>query len=147
MTVERPRFWSSDRRARYLAETAGKTESARRVRDGEDTAAGLDDIWPDLTEQEREFLRALVVVDRQSFIARHGARPLRGLVAKGLLLYPQGQGGNWMRESRTSYTVAPAVWRKLQSRSRETLLDRATASFRTPSEAESILADIIASSQ
>lgn len=145
--MTRPRFWSADRRTRYLAETASKSDSARRVRDGEDTAARLDAIWPDLTEQEREILLALVVINRRSFIARHGARPLRGLVAKGLLLYPRGHGGAWMRDSRTSYSVAPAVWRKLSGRSREGLLDRATASFRAPSEAKSILAKIIASAE
>ncbi len=107
-------FWDPAKRSAYLAKTAEKSEDLRRLRDGDATAEDLEVIWVGLEESEKALIEALLVTDRSSFVAPHDHPALRSLVAKEMLAYPRGQGGNWMRAAKTSYSVPPAVWKKLQ---------------------------------
>ncbi|MEM7222495.1 MAG: hypothetical protein AAF495_05925 [Pseudomonadota bacterium] len=120
-------FWDPEKRSAYLAKTAQKSEDLRRHREGDAIARDLARLWPELEESERDLLRALVATGRKSFIAKHDLPLLRGLLAKDLLRYPRGQGGNWMRAARTSYAVAPAAWQALQDLDGARTTDPATA--------------------
>ena len=113
MTESRQSFWNPARRATYLERTAEKAAASKRRKDGEATAEMLDRILPNLEGPALEVLQALVTAGHPSFVAPHDHPLLRPLIAKGLLAYPRGQGGQWMRASKTSYTVPPAVWEKL----------------------------------
>ena len=110
MAEERSNFWDPKRRAAYLAETGEKASASQRIKDGAETAERLEALWAGLMDEEKAFISALLTLKRKSFVAPHDTPPLRGLVAKGLLAYPRGQGGTWMRAARTSYSVPPAVW-------------------------------------
>jgi hypothetical protein len=110
MAEERSNFWDPKRRSAYLAETGEKASDSQRIKDGVETAERLEALWAGLLDEEKAIIGALFTLERRSFVAPHDTPPLRGLVAKGLLAYPRGQGGVWMRAARTSYTVPPAVW-------------------------------------
>ena len=110
MAEERSNFWDPKRRSAYLAETGEKASASQRIKDGVETAERLEALWAGLMDEEKAIIGALLTLERKSFVAPHDTPPLRGLVAKGLLAYPRGQGGVWMRAARTSYTVPPAVW-------------------------------------
>lgn len=116
MTADRSTFWDPEKRAAYLKEVAAKSDELRRLRDGEETAKRLPKLWTELEEEEKQLLLALLLSERKSFIAKHDLPLLRNLIEKGLLIYPRGHGGSWMREARTSYSIAPAVWRELRTR-------------------------------
>ena len=124
MTAGRSTFWDPEKRAAYLAGVAAKSEKRRRLRDGEETAKRLPKLWAELEEEEKQLLLALLLLERKSFIAKHDLPALRNLIEKGLLIYPRGHGGSWLRDSRTSYTIAPAVWRELRTRRDEFRSDR-----------------------
>ncbi len=128
MTGERPSYWDPAKRAAYLDTTAEKAAASKRRKDGEATAEALDLIWAGLGEPERALIEALLISDRHSFVALHDHPALRDLVSKGLLAYPRGQGGNWMRAAKTSYSVPPAVWKRLQH------LHHGTKDLDTPAE-------------
>ena len=128
MTGGRPSFWDPAKRAAYLDKTAEKAAAAQRGKDGEATAEALDLIWAGLEEPERALIEALLISDQRSFVARHDHPALRDLVSKGLLAYPRGQGGNWMRAAKTSYSLPPAVWKRLRH------LHRGTKDLDTPDE-------------
>ena len=115
MSEYRPSSWDPNKRAAYLKEAADKAAVLPRKRDGEATAEALDRILAGLDGQAMAILAALVATDRRSFIALHDHPDLRLLIAEGLLAYPRGQGGHWMRAAKTSYTVPPAVWQRLRS--------------------------------
>ena len=123
MTAGRSTFWDPEKRAAYLKGVAAKSDELRRLRDGEETAERLSKLWAELEEEEKQLLLALLFLERTSFIAKHDLPPLRNLIEKGLLIYPRGHGGSWLRDSRTSYTIAPAVWRELRTRRDEFLPD------------------------
>ena len=124
MTADRSTFWDPEKRAAYLKEVAAKSEERRRLRDGEETAERLPKLWSELEEEEKRLLLALLLLERKSFIAKHDLPLLRNLIEKGLLTYPRGHGGNWMRGARTSYSITPAVWQELRTRRDELLSDR-----------------------
>ncbi len=128
MTGDRPSFWDPAKRAAYLDKTAEKAAASKRRKDGEATAEALDLIWASLGEPERALIEALLISDQRSFVALHDHPALRELVSKGLLAYPRGQGGNWMRAAKTSYSVPPAVWKSLQH------LHQGTKDLDTPDE-------------
>jgi hypothetical protein len=138
MAEERSNFWDPKRRSAYLAETGEKASDSQRIKDGVETAERLETLWAGLMDEERAIIGALLTLERKSFVAPHDTPPLRGLVAKGLLAYPRGQGGVWMRAARTSYTVPPAVWAGLVGLRGD--LDGAAAAARA--EAEAMLARI-----
>jgi hypothetical protein len=138
MAEERSNFWDPKRRASYLAETGEKASASQRIKDGVETAERLETLWAGLMDEERAIIGALLTLERKSFVAPHDTPPLRGLVAKGLLAYPRGQGGVWMRAARTSYTVPPAVWAGLMELAGD--LESAAAAARA--EAEAMLARI-----
>jgi hypothetical protein len=110
MADERSSFWDPKRRSAYLTETGEKASASQRIKDGVETAERLAALWAGLMNEEKAIIGALITLERRSFVAPHDTPPLRGLVAKGLLAYPRGQGGVWMRAARTSYTIPPAVW-------------------------------------
>ena len=124
MTADRSAFWDPGKRADYLRGVAAKADKLRRFRDGEETVKRLPKLWAELEEEEKQLLLALLFLERKSFIAKHDLPLLRNLIETGLLIYPRGHGGSWMREARTSYTIAPAVWRELRTRRDEFLSDR-----------------------
>jgi hypothetical protein len=138
MADERSSFWDPKRRSAYLAETGEKASASQRIKDGVETAERLETLWAGLTDEEKAIIGALLTLERKSFVAPHDTPPLRGLIAKGLLAYPRGQGGVWMRAARTSYTVPPAVWAGLVGLRGD--LDGAAAAAH--SEAEAMLARI-----
>ncbi len=121
--MTRAAFWDPEKRAAYLKGVAAKSETLRRRRDGEETAERLSKLWAELEEQEKQLLIALLLLERKSFIAKHDLPLLRNLIEKGLLLYPRGHGGSWMRGARTSYSIAPAVWQELRTRRDEFMSD------------------------
>jgi len=45
-------------------------------------------------------------------VALHDHPAPRNLAAKGLLAYLRGHGGTWMRAAKTTYSVAPPVWKR-----------------------------------
>ncbi len=139
MTGERPSFWDPAKRAAYLARGADKSRAVRRRNDGEDTAANLDRIWRGLTEPEKEIIRALLLVGKESFVAPHDDPRLCGLIAKGLLRYPRGHGGAWMRAVRTSYSIAPAVWGRLRNRAQDFLVAGTVGDAAAVADAETLL--------
>ena len=116
MTENRPSSWDPSKRAAYLEEAAEKAAALQRKKDGEATAEALDGILADLDGPAKAVMEAMVATDRRSFIAPHDHPDLRPLICAGLLAYPRGQGGQWMRAAKTSYTVPAAVWDRLQSR-------------------------------
>ncbi len=124
MTADRATFWDPEKRAAYLKEVAAKSEELRRLRDGEETAERLPKLWRELEDEEKQLLLALLLLERKSFIAKHDLPRLRNLIEKGLLTYPRGHGGNWMRAARTSYSITPAVWQELRTRRDQLLPDR-----------------------
>lgn len=133
MTEERSNFWDPKRRAAYLAETGEKASASQRLKDGVETAERLEALWAGLMDEEKAIIGALLTLERKSFVAPHDTPPLRGLIAKGLLAYPRGQGGAWMRAARTSYTVPSAVWAGLVGLRGD--LDGAGAAARVEAEA------------
>ena len=139
MTEKQPSVWDPAKRAAYLARGADKSREVRRRNDGEDTAADLDRIWRGLTEPEKEIIRALLLVGKESFVAPHDDPRLCGLIARGLLRYPRGHGGAWMRAARTSYTIAPAVWSRLRNRSQDFLEAGTKGNAAALADAETLL--------
>ncbi len=139
MTGERPSFWDPAKRAAYLARGADKSREVRRRNDGEDTAADLDCIWRGLTEPEKEIIRALLLVGKESFVAPHDDPRLRGLIARGLLRYPRGHGGAWMRAVLIIYSVAPAVWSRLRNRAQDFLVAGTIGNAAALADAETLL--------
>jgi len=126
MTGGRPCFWDPATRAAYLATTAEKAAASRRGTDGEATAEALELIWAGLAAPERALIEALLTLDRRSLVALHNHPSLRTLVAKGLLAYPRGHGGQWMLATKTIYTMPPAVWKRLREHPRHETDDRDT---------------------
>ncbi len=114
MTACRTAFWDAEKRAAYLDRAAEKAKASQRSVDGDTVAEALDSIWADLDAAEMALLEALLRAEQRSFVAAHDHPDLRGLVARGLLAYPRGHGGNWMRAAKTSYSVPTAVWARLQ---------------------------------
>ena len=139
MTGGRPSSWDPAKRAAYLAQGADKSRELRRRNDGEDTAADLDRLWRGLAEPEKEIIRALLLAGRESFVAPHDAPRLGGLIARGLLRYPRGHGGAWMRAVRTSYSIAPAVWSRLRSRAQDFLVAGTPGNAAALADAETLL--------
>lgn len=143
MTDDRKSFWDPAKRAAYLARGAEKSREVRRRKDGEDTAADLDPIWRGLTEPEKEIIRALLLVGKEGLVAPHDDPRLRGLIAKGLLRYPRGHGGAWMRAARTSYSIAPAVWSHLMNRAQHFLVRGTMGNAAALASAEALLKRVI----
>ena len=114
MSKQGKTFWDPSKRAAYLSQATAKAAASQRRKDGHETAGKLDQLLAGLGSPQREVLNALLTTGRRTFIAPHDLPDLRELVAMGLLAYPRGQGGQWMRAASTSYTVPPAVWEKLQ---------------------------------
>ena len=139
MTDKRPSFWNPAKRAAYLTQGADKSRAARHRDDGEDTAADLNRIWRGLTEPEKEIIRALLLVGKESFVAPHDDPRLRGLIARGLLRYPRGHGGAWMRAVRTIYSIAPAVWSRLRNGAQDFLVAGTLGNAAAFADAEALL--------
>ncbi|MFV2031052.1 MAG: super-infection exclusion protein B [Gammaproteobacteria bacterium] len=115
MSGDKP-FWSPTQRDAYRLRVSNSTRMRQSKSDGENVAQRVDELWAELKNEERAVMRYLLIANRQSLIARHDAPVLRDLIGKGLLHYPRGVGSAWMRDLRTSYKIAPAVWRELQAR-------------------------------
>ncbi len=139
MTEKQPSFWDSAKRAAYLERGADNSRELRQRNDCEDTAADLNRIWRGLTEPEKEIIRALLLVGKESFVAPHDDPRLCGLIAKGLLRYPRGHGGAWMRAVRTSYSIAPAVWSRLRNRAQDFLVAGTIGNAAALADAETLL--------
>lgn len=135
MSDEPRPFWNPNKRRAYLDRTRQKSAELKRQQDGVPVAEELEVLWARLTDNEKAFLSAMVRADRRSVIAPHDHSSLRDLVSQGLLTYPQGHGGNWMRAARTSYAVPPAIWEKLQTRH----FDDPAVPELSPAEAEELL--------
>ena len=139
MTGERSGFWNPATRAAYLARVADSAREIRDRNDGRETAADLSRIWRGLTEPEKEIVRALILVGKRSLVAPHDEPRLRGLIAKGIMRYPRGHGAAWMRAVRTTYSIAPAVWRDLKDRSQDFLLAGTLGDAAALADAEALL--------
>ena len=114
MTSDRQSFWDPTKRRAYLDGVAQSTATSKRRADGEEVAEELGRIWKDLPNRQQAILEAMVLTDRRSVVAQHDHTDLRGLIAEGLLAYPRGHGGNWMRAAKTTYSVPVAVWQQLR---------------------------------
>ncbi len=112
---ERKSFWDPAKRAAYLRQADDKRTTNQALRDGDAVAASLRELWRGLARRERAVLQHLLEAGRPDLSARHGEPTLQALVDLGLLQYPRGVGGAWMRDLTTVYRVAPAVWRELQA--------------------------------
>lgn len=137
MSDQKRSYFNPDQHRAYLGRTRAKSDALKREKDGELVAENLESLWTDLEEVEKAFLQAMVAIDQRSIIALHDHPALRGLISMGLLTYPQGHGGNWMRAARTSYAIPPAVWGKLRSRNAQ------YPDAMEPKEARNLLDEII----
>ena len=114
MTVQEQSYWDPTKRQAYLDGVAQSATASKRQSDGRDLAEGLGRIWKGLSKGQQAIFEAMVLTDRRSLVAFHDHRDLRDLVAKGLLAYPRGHGGNWMRAAKTTYSIPVAIWQQLR---------------------------------
>lgn len=116
MTSKRTRLWDGNTQAAYWDAAQDAQRRAAAWRDGEDAAARLDAIWPGLSDDERAVMDYLLLAGRRSLIGPYEDPVLDALEAKGLLQVPPGVGTLLMRKMETTFRVAPAVWREIETR-------------------------------
>lgn len=113
MSKARTTFWNSDDQKQYRSASDRAAQAVEDRRQGEHTAAALDEIWAELADDERAFLELLVLARRRTVIALYDDDLFTGLAERELLLPPPGVGTLLMQKLETAYRVPPAVWRKL----------------------------------
>jgi len=113
MTKARTPFWNSDDQKQYRSASDRATQAIEDRRRGEHTAAALDDIWAELSDEQRAFMELLVLVRRRTVIALYDDALFNSLAERELLQPPPGVGTLLMQKLETAYRVPPAVWQKL----------------------------------
>lgn len=113
MSKARTTFWNSDDQKQYRSASDQATQATEDRRQGEHTAAALDETWTTLADDERAFLELLVLAGRRTVIALYDDALFNRLAERELLQPPPGVGTLLMQKLETAYRVPPAVWRKL----------------------------------
>ena len=110
VATSRTYLWDSEKQKNYWLEKKLALRKAKERQHGEHTAADLDSIWKELTDDQRSLIEFLVLSRRSTFIAKSEDDLLISLTSKGVLQVPPGIGTFFMQKMETAYSVPTAVW-------------------------------------
>ncbi|MGD9920153.1 MAG: hypothetical protein AB7V13_01740 [Pseudorhodoplanes sp.] len=87
-------------------------------REGTSIARDIDQVWMQLSDDEREALEYLLLTGARSCVGNCSEPLLSRLVGRGLLMWPPGVRPVLTDDLVTSFLIPPAVWDALQPRRR-----------------------------
>ncbi len=115
MSDKRISLWDNNKKAEYTSKHESQTTELVAKSKGEHTAAKIDSVLASLSEEELNFVKYLILSERNTVVARYDSEDtlLPGLVEKGLLQLPTGVGTVSLLKLTTTFRVPIAVWKVL----------------------------------
>ncbi|GMQ74867.1 MAG: hypothetical protein BMS9Abin01_0107 [Gammaproteobacteria bacterium] len=106
-------MWTAATLEKYLDATERLARKSAAEKSGEHTAKNLENIWADLTDEEKHFIEFLFLSEGRTVVALYEDGLFSALMSKGLLQIPPGVGTILMQHLETTYSIPIAVWKQL----------------------------------